>query len=141
MNSRSQDSPVRDHPGATYSIPRHWPRLHVHLPVVITTESKTSEISVPGLVGEISRRGMALYAGIRSQPGELMYVNFRTSNQLQVSAVVRNCSGYCLGLEFLSLETGDRHAVLLESFLERHDRYLQTRLTETDRVRQRIWKI
>ena len=84
---------------------------------------------------------MALYAGIRSQPGELIYVDFRTTNHLQVSAVVRNCSGYCLGLEFLSVETGDRHAALLEAFLERHDRYLQTMQTETDRARQRIRKI
>lgn len=141
MNPPSPNVSGRAPSGAKFAISRQWPRFHVQLPVEITTENQGSEVCVPGLVGEISRRGLALYAGIRSEPGERMHISFQTSNPLQVSAIVRNCTGYCLGLEFLSVETNDRHAALLEAFLERHDRYLQTRLKETDRVRQRILKI
>ena len=141
MNLPSHDISIRTSSGALYPVPRRWPRFHVHLPVVITTESEQSGILVPGLVGEISRGGMALYAGIRSKPGERMYIDFRTSNQICVSAVVRNCAGYSLGLEFLSIQTADSQAALLEVFLERHDRYLNTRRAETDRARQGIRKV
>ena len=83
---------------------RRWPRFHVHLPVLIAAEPGPSRVLVPGLVSEISRRGMELYGGVQRRPGELMEVEFRTG-RMRVAGVVRNRSGYCFGLEFLSIAT------------------------------------
>jgi hypothetical protein len=126
--------------------PRRWPRVQVQLPVVITAKSEEVTISVPGLVGELSRCGMALYAGIRCEPGELMHVEFRTSARLRVSAVVRNCSGYCLGLEFLAVQAGGRdenasNDDTVRAFLQSHERYLRSRQAQTALARKRILKI
>jgi hypothetical protein len=86
---------------------RRWPRHQVKLPVRIITPSDASEIVVPGLTTEISRGGMALYGGVPLQPGDLMEVEFQTSNRLRVAASVRDRNGYCFGLEFLGLLPGE----------------------------------
>jgi hypothetical protein len=91
---------------------RRWPRFHVHLPVLIAAEPGQSRVLVPGLVSEISRRGMELYGGVQRRPGELMEVEFRTSAKVRVAGVVRNRSGYCFGLEFLNIATANQPAVL-----------------------------
>lgn len=82
---------------------RRWPRFHVHLPVFIAAETADSEIPIPGLVSAISRAGMEVYGGVPLQPGDRMEVEFRTSVTVRVAGIVRNRSGYCFGLEFLSL--------------------------------------
>jgi len=89
---------------------RRFPRFHVHLPVLIAAEPGQSRVLVPGLVSEISRRGMELYGGVQRRPGELMEVEFRTG-KVRVAGVVRNRSGYCFGLEFLNLATANQPAV------------------------------
>jgi hypothetical protein len=86
---------------------RRWPRHQVKLPVRIITADDASEITVPGLTTEISRGGMALYGGVPLQPGDLMEVEFQTSNRLRVAASVRDRNGYCFGLEFLGLLPSD----------------------------------
>lgn len=84
---------------------RIWPRYHVRLPVLISADSDSSKIAVPGLACEISQRGMALYGGIDLQPGDLMEVQFQNSGKVRVAGVIRNRSGFCFGLEFLDLMT------------------------------------
>ena len=86
---------------------RRWPRHQVKLPVRIITADDASEITVPGLTTEISRGGMALYGGVPLQPGDLMEIEFQTSNRLRVAASVRDRNGYCFGLEFLGLLPSD----------------------------------
>jgi hypothetical protein len=86
---------------------RRWPRHQVKLPVRIITPNDTSEIIVPGLTTEISQGGMALYGGVPLQPGDLMEVEFQTSNRLRVAASVRDRNGYCFGLEFVGLLPND----------------------------------
>lgn len=90
---------------------RRWPRFHVHLPVLIAAEPGQSRVLVPGLVSEISRRGMELYGGVQLRPGDLMEVEFRTSAKVRVAGVVRNRSGYCFGLEFLSIATANQPVI------------------------------
>jgi hypothetical protein len=90
---------------------RRWPRFHVHLPVLIAADPGQSRVLVPGMVSEISRRGMELYGGVQRRPGELMEVEFRTSARFRVAGVVRNRSGYCFGLEFLSMATASQPAI------------------------------
>ena len=82
---------------------RRWPRFHVHLPVSIATEAGSKPITVPGLVSELSQGGMELYGGVQSRPGDLLEVEFRTNESLKIAGIIRNCSGYCFGLEFLRL--------------------------------------
>ena len=86
---------------------RRWPRHPVKLPVRIITANDISEIIVPGLTTEISRGGMALYGGVPLQPGDLMQVEFETSNRLRVAASIRDRNGYCFGLQFLGLLPSD----------------------------------
>jgi PilZ domain len=86
---------------------RRWLRHPVKLPVRIITANDSSEIAVPGLTTEISQGGMALYGGVPLQPGELMEVEFQTSNRLRVAASIRDRNGYCFGLEFLGLLPSD----------------------------------
>lgn len=89
---------------------RRWPRFHANLPVLISINGDSSRLAVPGLASEISRSGMALYGGVRLEPGELMEVEFQTSNKLRVAGVVRNCSGFCFGLEFVQPLSTDEDA-------------------------------
>ena len=82
---------------------RRYPRYHMHTPVFIAVPGATN-IVVPGLVSELSRTGMELYAGVNLQPGELMEVEFRTTGRtIRVAGIVRNRSGFCFGLEFCAL--------------------------------------
>jgi PilZ domain len=82
---------------------RRWPRYHVHLPVFISTETDVSTVAVPGVVSEISRGGMELYGGVQRGPGDLMEVEFQAAGIPRVAGVVRSRTGFCFGLEFLSL--------------------------------------
>jgi PilZ domain len=93
---------------------RRWPRYQTHLPVLISCKSDLSRLAVPGLASEISQTGMALYGGVPLQPGEVMEVEFRTPSKRRVAGIVRNRSGYCFGLEFLSpMSSGDAIANVL----------------------------
>jgi hypothetical protein len=82
---------------------RRWPRYHVHLPVFISTETEVLTVAVPGVVSEISQGGMELYGGVQRRPGDLMEVEFQAAGVPRVAGVVRSRSGFCFGLEFLSL--------------------------------------
>lgn len=82
---------------------RIWPRHQVDLPVRIAPANHVSEIRVPGLATELSRTGVAIYAGIDLGLGDLMEVEFESSRRLRVVAAVRNRSGYCFGLAFVAV--------------------------------------
>jgi len=49
----------------------------------------------------MSEGGMTLYAGVPLKPGDLMDLEFQTSGA-RVAAIVRNRTGFCFGLEFLT---------------------------------------
>ncbi len=100
---------------------RRWQRHPVKLPVRIITANDISEITVPGLTTEISQGGMALYGGVPLQPGDLMQVEFETSNRLRVAASIRDRNGYCFGLEFLGLLPTDIPEVTGPDFAEMAD--------------------
>jgi hypothetical protein len=57
---------------------------------------------VPGRGTEMSEGGMALYAGIALDPGDLMEVEFLTPNHARMLGVVRDRNGFCIGLEFVT---------------------------------------
>jgi PilZ domain-containing protein len=81
---------------------RRWPRHRVDLPVRIVALNGILTTPVAARGSEISRAGMALRAPVGLKPGDLMQLQFPTANPSRVTAVVRNRTGDCLGLEFLS---------------------------------------
>jgi hypothetical protein len=81
---------------------RRWPRYAADLPVQITPSRRASKAAVPGRVSAISEGGMALYASIYFEPGDLMEIQFQTPQYLRLIGRVRSRAGYCFGLEFLS---------------------------------------
>jgi hypothetical protein len=84
---------------------RRWPRYHVHLPVLIAVDAETSNIVVPGLISELSRSGMEVYAGVNRQPGEEMQIEFETSGgkTARITGIVRSRTGFCFGIEFYAV--------------------------------------
>ena len=76
--------------------------MQVALPVRIVAVNGILTTPVVGRGGEISRAGMALRAPINLNPGDLMQLQFPTTNPSRVTAVVRNRVGDRLGLEFLT---------------------------------------
>ena len=86
---------------------RRWPRYESHLPVLICFRNIFRR-AVPGLASEISQSGMTFYGGASLQPGDVIEVEFRTPTKQRVTGTVRNRSGYCFGLEFLTpMTNGD----------------------------------
>jgi hypothetical protein len=91
---------------------RRWPRYESHLPVLISFRNIFKR-AVPGLASEISQSGMTFYGGASLQPGDVIEVEFRTPAKQRVTGTVRNRSGYCFGLEFLTpMTNGDAIANL-----------------------------
>lgn len=96
---------------------RRWPRHEVDLPVRIVTLNGILTTPVPARGSQISRGGMALRAATALKPGDLMQLQFPTSTALRVTAVVRNRTGDCLGLEFLTQLPPDDRALDRSRFL------------------------
>jgi hypothetical protein len=82
---------------------RRWQRYHVDLPVRVVFRSRILHLDVQGLGTELSRGGMAFYAGLPLQEGDPVEVQFQTPSNLRVAGIVRNRTGYYFGLEFLAL--------------------------------------
>ena len=92
---------------------RRWPRHRIDLPVSIIALNGILTTPVPARGSEISRAGMALHAPVALKPGDRMQLQVPTSTPSRVTAVVRNCTGDRLGLEFVTQlppdnEAGDR---------------------------------
>jgi len=81
---------------------RRWPRYQVDLPVRIIAVNGILTTPVMGRGSDISRAGMALNAKLSLEPGDLMQLQFPTTEPSRVNAIVRHRSGDRLGLEFLS---------------------------------------
>src|SRR5260370_11589527 len=90
---------------------RRWPRHQVDLSVRIIALNGILTTPVSARGSEISRAGMALHASVALKPGDLMQLQFPTSKPSRVNAVVRNRTGECLGLEFLSQLPPDDEAM------------------------------
>jgi hypothetical protein len=81
---------------------RRWSRHPVELPVRVFPRGGDSKLTVQGRGIEMSEGGMTLYVGVPLKPGDLMDLEFPTAGRARVAAVVRNRSGFCFGLEFLT---------------------------------------
>jgi len=85
---------------AEFAATRRWPRHTVKMPLRILAAGDMSQTIVPGLAIEISRCGMALYAGVQLAPGDRMEFEFPTGTHLRIAGIVKNRDGYCYGVEF-----------------------------------------
>jgi hypothetical protein len=94
---------------------RRWPRYPTDLEIriVAVNGKRTSPVLARG--SEISRAGLALRASIAVKTGDLMQLQFPTSKR--VIAVVRDRSGDCLGLEFLTQLSADNKELDGSTFL------------------------
>jgi hypothetical protein len=93
---------------------RRWPRHRVDLPVRIVIPNGPLTTTVAGRATEVSGSGMALRSPLGLKPGDLMQVEFPTSNPSGVMAVVRNHKDDCFGVEFLR-QLPSRHRTLNKS--------------------------
>ena len=96
---------------------RRWPRHHVDLSVRVIALNGILTTPVSARGSEISRAGMALHATVASKPGDLMQLQFPTSTPSRVKALVRNRTGECLGLEFVTQLPPDNEARDRSGFL------------------------
>jgi hypothetical protein len=118
---------------------RRWPRYQVRLPVFIGANTDATRIVVPGVVCKLSRSGLELHGQVNQQPGDLIEVEFQTSNKIRVAGVIRYRSGFCFGLEVRAVRTEPAVTPdLLESLLQqRHESYLremQRRINRSMRI-------
>jgi PilZ domain len=82
-------------------------RYQVDLPVRVFLQDGTSSLEIPGRGTEISERGMALYAGIQKQLGDIIDLEFQSPGHHRTTGKIRSRSGYCYGLEFVTpLDSG-----------------------------------
>lgn len=80
---------------------RRWRRLSVDFPVRVLTARGFSSTVVPGRGIEMSEGGMALYAGLLLNPGDLLEIEFDTALHSRMTAMVRSRDGFCFGVEFI----------------------------------------
>jgi PilZ domain-containing protein len=118
---------------------RRWPRHLVDLPVQVVLPSGASRVLVPGRLAEISAGGMVLYAGVPLEPGDRMEVEFQTP-PAQVTGIIRERTGYCFAVEFLTPLAIDNGALnrSLARFQQKHRAYLQQKEQEMDRLHREI---
>jgi len=81
---------------------RRWSRHPVELPVRVFPRGGDSKLTVQGRGIEMSEGGMTLYAGVPLKPGDLMDLEFLMPGGARIAAIVRNRTGFCFGLEFLT---------------------------------------
>ena len=119
---------------------RRWKRKQVDLQVFVPhLRDGESKVFVPGRLAEISKGGLALYAGINLQPGDPVEVELPapfTPGQ----GTIRNRDGYCFGVEFLSsLSSAARPASRnLALFQQRHESYLRESEEEINRLQKEV---
>jgi hypothetical protein len=91
---------------ATYAQQRRWTRHPVNLPARILAHNGLNTV-VPARATEISEGGLALYAGMPMEAGDIAEIEFQMPERSRILSVVRHRNGYCFGLEFLSPLSSD----------------------------------
>ena len=118
---------------------RRWPRKQVDLQVFVVVRDGEAKVFVPGRLTEISKGGLALYAGINLQPWDPVEVEL-PAPYARVKGTVRSRDGFCFGVEFdnwlpAPARPASRNLALLQ---ERHQNYLRESEQEIDRLQKEV---
>jgi hypothetical protein len=121
---------------------RRWPRHQVDLQVHVVLRNGESTVFVPGRLIEISKGGLALYAGIHLQPGDALEVELPAPYS-RVKGTIRSRDGYCFGIEFLTslsapAQPAQPPSRALALFQQRHEAYLRQNEEEIRRLQKEI---
>lgn len=118
---------------------RRWPRKQIDLQVHVVLPDGESKVFVPGRLIEISKGGLALFAGIHLQPGDPLEVELPEPYS-RVKGTIRSRDGYCFGVEFeRSLSKAPPPASRnLALFQERHQAYLRENEEEISRLQKEV---
>ena len=118
---------------------RRWPRKQVDLQVFVVVRDGESKVFVPGRLTEISKGGLALYAGMNLQPGDPVEVEL-PKPYARVKGTIRSRDGYCFGVEFMNSisappRPASRNLALLQ---QRHEAYLRENEEEINRLQKEV---
>jgi len=121
---------------------RRWPRHQVDLQVHVVLRNGESTVFVPGRLIEISKGGLALFAGIHLQPGDPVEVEL-PAPYFRVKGMIRSRDGYCFGIEFSTSLSAPAPAApppsrALALFQERHEAYLRQNEEEIRRLQKEV---
>jgi hypothetical protein len=118
---------------------RRWPRKQIDLQVHVILRDGESTVFVPGRLIEISKGGLALFAGINLQPGDPLEVELPEPYS-RVKGTIRSRDGYCFGVEFETslakfAPPASRNLAL---FQQRHETYLRENQEEINRLQKEV---
>ncbi len=114
-NRASAPAP-RSHPQT-----RRWPRYHVDIPLRVVTQRATKNVIIHGHGTELNGGGMRVFAIVDLSVGDQVALEFTppySGRLVRVRGFVRNRAGHSYGIEFITENDADYHAVnQLESVL------------------------
>jgi len=118
---------------------RRWPRKQIDLQVHVVLPDGESKVFVPGRLIEISKGGLALFAGIHLKPGDPLEVELPEPYS-RVKGTIRSRDGCCFGVEFetplsKSMQPASRNLAL---FQQRHEAYLRDGEEEISRLQREV---
>ncbi|PYY12930.1 MAG: hypothetical protein DMG61_15115 [Acidobacteria bacterium] len=89
-------------------------RFRVNFPIKLFTMVQQRRCVLQGRSHDLSEAGMAIYIPAELQVGQMVQIEFilpDSTKRLGVTAVVRDCSGFRCGVEFLSLTLAEQKAL------------------------------
>jgi len=93
---------------------RRSQRFRVNFLIKLFTVVQQRRCVLQGRSHDLSEAGMAIYIPAELQVGQMLQIEFilpESSQRLGVSAMVRDCSGFRCGVEFLSLTATEQKAL------------------------------
>jgi len=93
---------------------RRSQRFRVNFPIKLFAVVQQRRCALLGRSHDLSQAGMAIYIPAELQVGQMVQIEFilpDSSHRLGVTALVRDCSGFRCGIEFLSLTPAEQKAV------------------------------
>jgi|SRR5689334_4492492 len=93
---------------------RRSARYRVNIPIKLFAVLQQRRCALQGRSHDLSEAGMAIYIPAELQVGQMVQIEFvlpNSSQRLGVTALVRDCSGFRCGVEFLSLTPTEQKAL------------------------------
>jgi hypothetical protein len=110
----SHAAAIESSPGPLSS--RRWQRYKVKAPIRVIVSRAMKASIFDGRGTSLSEGGMALFAGAELKPGDQVAIEFTppfSTPPIRVDARICNRAGYHYGVEFLTVDRGQRDSVAL----------------------------